>query len=67
MQVEVPVLPPVFRLTILVFTNTSEIPDVDTAYTSFDTFSDDVLGEAVEEVGTALRPRVVQTSGLRPA
>ena len=51
------------RLTVLVITDTSEFSDVDTPNIVLDTSLNDVFGEAVEEVGAALRPLRVESSG----
>jgi hypothetical protein len=53
-QVEVPVPTPVFRLTVLVLSNTSEFPDIDLTNAPLDTLPYDVFGEAVEDVGFRL-------------
>ena len=51
------------RLTVLVITDTSEFSDVDTPNIVLDTSLNDVFGEAVEEVGAALQPLRVESSG----
>jgi hypothetical protein len=62
-QVEVAVPTPVLRVAVLVFTDTSEFPDVDTPNLLLNTPLYDVFSEAVEEVGAAFRPLLVQSSG----
>ena len=66
-QVKVAVATPVLRVAVLILTNTSELPDVDATHATLDTRLYDVFGEAVEEVGAALRPFVVKSGGLRTA
>jgi hypothetical protein len=58
-QVKLAVPTPVLRLAIVVLSNTSELPNVDSSYLSFDTPFNDVFRQGVEEVGTALRPLVM--------
>ena len=53
---------PALRVTVLVLSDTSELANVDSTNTVLDTSFNDVLGEGVEEVGSALRPLVVQPS-----
>jgi hypothetical protein len=61
------VLPPVLRFAVVVLSDTSEFSDVDVSNTVLDTSLDDVFREAVEEVGAALRPLRVKTSGFLAA
>jgi hypothetical protein len=61
-QVKIPVATPVFRFAVIVFADTSEIPDVDAPNTVFDTPLNDVCREAVEKVGSALRPLCMESS-----
>ncbi len=67
MQVKVSVATPVLRVAVLILTDTRELPDVDAAHATLDTLLYDVFGEAVEEVGSALRPFLVKSGGLRTA
>jgi hypothetical protein len=62
-QIEVSVLAPVFRLAVIVFADTSEFSDVDAPNTVFDASLNDVCREAVEKVGSALRPLRMESSG----
>jgi len=61
-QVKIAVLPPILRLTVFVFADTSEFSDVDPPNTVFDTPLNDVCREAVEKVGSALRPLRMESS-----
>jgi len=65
-QVKIAVLTPVLRLAVLILSNTSESPDVDVTDSFLDTPLDDVLRQGVEEMRAALRPFLVQTSGILP-
>jgi hypothetical protein len=62
-QVEIAVPTPVFRLTVSVLTHAIQVTDVDLTDPFFDTSLDDVVGEGVEEVGTAFRPLVMESRG----
>jgi len=53
-QIEVSVATPVLRVTVIVFTDTSEFSDVDAPNILFDASLNDVCREAVEEVGSTL-------------
>ena len=53
-QVKIAVLAPVFRVTVVVFADTNEIPDVDAPNILFDASLDDVFREVMEEVSAAL-------------
>ena len=54
MQVKVAVLALVLRVTVVVFADTNEIPDVDEPNILFDASLDDVFREVMEEVSAAL-------------
>jgi hypothetical protein len=61
-QVKIPVVPPVLRVTVIVFSDALQVTNVDAANTFLNTPLDDVFGETVEEVGAAFRPLFMQTS-----
>jgi hypothetical protein len=63
-QVEIPVSTPILRLTIFVLSDTLQVTDVDTTNLSFNTSLNDVFGETVEEVGSTLRPFMMESRGL---
>jgi hypothetical protein len=58
------VLPPVLQVAVLVLTNAFELPDVDASNATLDTLLNDVFGETVEEVGSTLRPFMMQPSDV---
>jgi len=64
MQVKIAVLAPILRLIIFVLTDTFQVTDIDAANTFLNTPFNDVFSEAMEEMGTALRPLRVQPSGF---
>jgi len=61
-KVEIAVPTPILRFTVLALAHAFQVTDVNAANTFLDTPFNDVPGEAVEEVGAALRPLVVQAS-----
>ena len=63
MQIEVSVLAPVFRVTVI-FADTGEFSDVDAPNTVLDTSLNDVCRQGVQKVGSALRPLRMESSGF---
>ncbi|ERG92675.1 MAG: hypothetical protein J07HQW1_02720 [Haloquadratum walsbyi J07HQW1] len=64
MQVKIAVLPPILRLAVIVFADTSEFSDVDAPNTVFDASLNDVCRQGVEKVGSTLRPLRMESSGF---
>ena len=55
------VLTPALRFTLISLSDTLKVPDVEPTNAFRDASLDEMCGESVEEVGAALRPRVVDS------